>query len=93
MAKRRTRIDIISDILMAIQQKGGRIKPTHLLYKANLSYQLLSEYLAELRDKELVDEEVVGKKQDKKEILLTDKGYDFLDKYHQMKQFQESFGL
>ena len=78
---------------MAIQNKGGRIKPTHLLYKANLSYQLLSEYLDELKDKELVEEELVGKKQQKKEILLTQKGYEFLDKYHQMKQFQESFGL
>lgn len=93
MAKRRTRIDIISDILMAIQNKGGRIKPTHLLYKANLSYQLLSDYLEELQEKGMVSEELVGKKQMKKEILLTEKGYEFLDKYSQMKQFQESFGL
>lgn len=93
MTKRRTRIDIISDILTAIQNKGGRIKPTHLLYKANLSYQLLSEYLEELQEKKLVGEEIVGKKQAKKEILLTEKGYDFLDKYNQMRQFQESFGL
>ncbi|MBD3209035.1 hypothetical protein GF367_01280 [Candidatus Woesearchaeota archaeon] len=93
MAKRRTRIDIISDILTSIQNKGGRIKPTHLLYKANLSYQLLSEYLEELQEKDLVAEEMVGKKQTKKEILLTEKGYDFLDKYSQMRRFQESFGL
>jgi len=78
---------------MAIQNKGGRIKPTHLLYKANLSYQLLSEYLEELQGKGMVSEELVGKKKVKKEILLTEKGYEFLDKYSQMKQFQESFGL
>ena len=93
MAKRRTRIDIISDILSAIQAKNGRIKPTHLLYKANLSYQLLSEYLEELQKKQLVDEELVGKKQEKKEIILTEKGYDFINQYNKMKEFQESFGL
>jgi predicted transcriptional regulator len=93
MAKRRTRIDIISDILVAIQNKGGRIKPTHLLYKANLSYQLLSEYLEELQGKEFIREEMVGKKQVKKEIILTEKGYGFLDQYNKMKEFQESFGL
>ncbi len=93
MAKRRTRIDIISDILVAIQRKGGRIKPTHLLYKANLSYQLLGDYLDELKGKELLTDEMVGKKKDKKEIILTDKGYEFIDQYVKMREFQESFGL
>lgn len=94
MGKRRTRIDIISDILSAIRQKGGRIKPTHLLYKANLSYQLLAEYLKELEEKQLVAEEDVEKKKAlKKEVVLTDKGYEFLGQYQKMKEFQESFGL
>lgn len=94
MAKRRTRIDIINDILGAIQQKGGRIKPTHLLYKANLSYQLLGEYLKELEEKELVtEEEVTKKKTTKKEIILTEKGFEFIAQYQKMKEFQESFGL
>ena len=78
---------------MAIQQKGGRIKPTHLLYKANLSYQLLGDYLEELKGKELLSEEMTGKRNDKKEIVLTDKGYAFIDQYVKMKEFQESFGL
>jgi predicted transcriptional regulator len=91
MAKRRTRIDIISDILLSIRNKGGRIKPTHLLYKANLSYQLLGDYLDELRGKELIIEEEKGK--GKKEIVLTDKGYSFINQYLKMKDFQESFGL
>ncbi len=94
MAKRRTRIDIIHDILGAIRQKGGRIKPTHLLYKANLSYQLLAEYLKELEEKKLVTEEEVGKKKSiKKEIVLTEKGFEFISQYEKMKEFQESFGL
>ena len=92
MAKRRTRIDIISDILLAIQNKGGRIKPTHLLYKANLSYQLLTDYLDELTGKGLLVEENVGKKE-KKEIVLTTKGFEFINQYLKMKEFQDSFGL
>lgn len=86
-------MDIISDILKAIQAKNGKIKPTHLLYKANLSYQLLTEYLEELQGKMLIDEQEVGKKVKKKEILLTDKGYQFITQYDKMKEFQESFGL
>jgi predicted transcriptional regulator len=93
MAKRRTRIDIIADILQACQQKGGRIKPTHLLYKANLSYQLLTEYLQELEGKDMMREETVGKKGEKKEIVLLEKGHEFLAQYQRMKAFQESFGL
>lgn len=93
MAKRRTRIDIISDILLAIQNKGGRIKPTHLLYKANLSYQLLGDYIDELSGKGLLTEESAGKKGSKKEIVLTDKGFEFINQYLKMKEFQESFGL
>ncbi len=93
MGKRRTRIDIINDILRAIKEKGGLIKPTHLLYKANLSYQLLTEYVDELKKKGLVEEIISGKKTKKKEIRLTDKGYYFLEEYQRMKEFQESFGL
>jgi len=86
-------MDIISDILKAIQAKNGTIKPTHLLYKANLSYQLLTEYLEELEGKKLVEEQEVGKKVKKKEIILTEKGYQFISQYDKMKEFQESFGL
>ena len=93
MGKRRTRIDIIGDILSALRQRDGRLKPTQLLYKANLSYQLLVEYLSELKEKGLVEEVVVGKKRERKEIVLTEKGFSFLHQYEQMKRFHESFGL
>ena len=50
MSKRRSRVQIIFDILNAIKRKGGTIKPTHLLYKSNLSHSLTDKgytYLAE----------------------------------------------
>lgn len=94
MGKRRSKIDIVYDILSAIQNKGGVIKPTHLLYKANLSYNLLNQYLKELSNKGLVVEESDNdKKNPKRVIRLTDKGFEFLKQYNVMKEFQESFGL
>lgn len=88
--QRRSRIDIINDILEAIQKKGGKIKPTHLMYKANLSHKLMTSYLEELMSKELVLE--ITEKQ-YRYLTITDEGYKFLEKFKQMKDFKESFGL
>ena len=54
MSTRRSRLELIFDILLAIQNRGGQIKPTHLMYKSNLSHKLLNSYLDELIQKELV---------------------------------------
>jgi len=90
MAQRRSRMDIINDILEAVQKKGGKIKPTHLMYKANLSHKLMTNYLDELIEKQLIDE--ISEKTNKY-LIITDEGYRFLEKFKQMKEFQESFGL
>ncbi|MBT4825063.1 hypothetical protein HN695_00390 [Candidatus Woesearchaeota archaeon] len=90
MPARRSRIDIISDILDAIQKKGGKIKPTHLMYKANLSHKLMTSYLEELIEKELIKE--IQEKANRY-ITITDNGHIFLEKFRQMNEFKESFGL
>ena len=90
MSKRRSRIDIIHDVLEAIQKKGGKIKPTHLMYKANLSHKLMTSYLEELIGKTLIQE---IKEKSNKYLIITDEGYKFLEKFKQMREFQESFGL
>lgn len=96
MASRRSRLELVFDILLAIQNKGGRIKPTHLMYKSNLSHKLLNNYLEELMQKELirVDEEIHRKKRAAtKMVVITDKGLDFLAEFRRMREFTDAFGL
>ena len=94
--KRRSRLELIFDILLAIQNKGGRIKPTHLMYKSNLSHKLLNSYLEELITKELIRiEEIENRKKQNisKLIHLTDKGSGFLAEFRRMREFTDAFGL
>jgi predicted transcriptional regulator len=88
--KRRGKLEIINDMLRSIQNKGGKIKPTHLLYKSNLSHSKMKEYLEELMKKGMV-EEITEK--DKKMFTITDKGHNFLLEFERIKEFSDSFGL
>ena len=54
MEGKRTRVDIVEDMLSSIISKGGRIKPTHLMYKSNMSHGQMKTYLDNLVQKELV---------------------------------------
>jgi predicted transcriptional regulator len=90
MQRKRNRIDIIADMLSTIQNKGGEIKPTHLMYKSNLSHQQMNSYLDELVEKHFVKRT----KKDKYEyIIITDEGHYLLKKIKEMKEFEETFGL
>ncbi len=93
MAKKRDRLQIIHDILSAIQAKGGTIKPTHLLYKSNLSHKMMIEYLQDLMLKNFVSEGEEGKKRKSRVYELTSRGYDYLAEYRTVTRFIESFGL
>ena len=96
MASRRSRLELIFDILISIQNKGGRIKPTHLMYKSNLSHKLLNSYLEELMGKGLVEvEEEISRKKEKsdRKIVITEKGLGFLEEYRRMREFTDAFGL
>ncbi len=96
MSARRSRLELIFDILLSIQNKGGKIKPTHLMYKSNLSHKLLNSYLEELIGKGLVvvEEEYTRKKEAaNKTVVITDKGLGFLAEFRRMREFTDAFGL
>jgi len=89
MAKR-SRIDIIADMLSSIRDKNGEIKPTHLMYRSNLSHTQMKGYLDELIEKDFVRR---SKKESYEYIIMTDRGFDFLKKLREMKEFERTFGL
>ncbi len=90
MEKKRNRLEIIYDILRVIRDKSGRIKPTHILYKSNLSHQMMEEYLAELKEKDFI---VELRSKTGKTYTITNKGLAYLEKFNLIRDFTSSFGL
>ena len=87
---KRSKLDIIYDMLHAIEEKGGTILPTHLLYKSNLSHQRMKLYIEELMEKNMIKE---TERKEKKVYEITDEGRKFLQNVKQMRVFTEAFGL
>ncbi|MCD6496619.1 MAG: hypothetical protein J7K54_05085 [Candidatus Aenigmarchaeota archaeon] len=87
MKNRRDRIDIIISILESIEEDGQKSKPTHVLYRANLSHKLLKKYLQELEEKGFISFN------EDKTILLLEKGKMFLSELRKMKRFMDMFNL
>lgn len=90
MSKKRERLQVIYDILRTINEKNSKIKPTHILYKSNLSHQMMDEYLKELIEKDFIIE---NKEKKGKTYSITDKGINYLTEYKLIINFTESFGL
>lgn len=87
---KRGKLDIIKDILEIIKENHNSIKITPLLRKSNLSSVRFKEYYSELLEKGFV-KEINGK--DGKYVILTDKGFKFLEKYGIINSFIEEFDL
>ncbi|MEK6760542.1 MAG: winged helix-turn-helix domain-containing protein [Nanoarchaeota archaeon] len=90
MERKRNRVEIIHDMLRIMQERGGRIRKTHLMYKANLSHKQMTSYLEELEKSGLIEN---FQEKDKLLLRITNKGREFFVQYAQMKEFEKTFGL
>lgn len=89
MTRKRDRLMIIHDILKSVQNSRSGAKPTHILYRSNLSSQMLREYLAELMEKGLIRQGPGSRRY----YVLTDKGHRFLQDFDIIRNFMESYGI
>ena len=79
----RGKIQIMGDVL-ALATSG--IKKTHIMYKANLSYEQVHMYLGEMMERGLVAQDVSS---DGVIYRITDKGREFLVHYTHLSEFLE----
>jgi predicted transcriptional regulator len=79
----RGRIQIMGDVL-ALATSG--IKKTHIMYRANLSYEQVHLYLGELIGKRLIAQDVSS---DGVVYRTTEKGREFLLHYTRLVEFLE----
>jgi predicted transcriptional regulator len=79
---RRSKLEIYLDVLKAIG--AGAEKPTHVMYKANLSWVVLRGCLQNLKDQGLVDESNVD---DGRTVYhLTNKGFELLNQFLSIRE-------
>jgi predicted transcriptional regulator len=89
--KKRGRLEIIKDILKIIQENRNSIRQTPLLRKANMSSSKFKEYFRELLEKGFVKE--TKGNSGEKTVTLTQKGFDFLERYKTIVSFIDEFEL
>jgi predicted transcriptional regulator len=89
MARKRGKLEIIYAILCIIRDNKNSIKPTPLIRRSNLSSERFQEYYSELIEKGFVRE----LNDDGKLITLTDKGFNYLERYKTITSFIDDFGL
>lgn len=90
MNARRSKINILVDILRLVQRKDGRAKPTHILYGANLSHARLKKYLDLLLMNEFIE------KMDRGNHVfyrITLKGQKFISEFKKVEELSKAFGV
>ena len=90
MAIKRTRIQIIYDILKNIGEREGKIKPTQILYKSNLSHGMMKDYIKDILSIGLAKE---THSKEGRTYSITEKGLKYISEYKTIINFMDSFGL
>jgi len=87
---KRGKLEIIKDILKIIQDNKNSIKPTPLLRKSSLSSNSFKEYYLELLERNFIKE---INNDNNKYVILTEKGFKFLERYNSIIDFIDEFEL
>ncbi len=88
--KKRTKLEVIKDLLSVLKEHGN-VKITHLIYKSNLSYIIIKEYIKDLTDKGMI--KLNTDENEKSFYCITPKGMQFLREFEKIKIFSEAYGL
>jgi predicted transcriptional regulator len=87
---KRSKSQILIDILSAINNKSGRIKKTHIMYTANMTHTRLEQYLETLMSNEFI---TINHVKNQNYYSLTKKGEEFLNEIRKLNKMSKSFGL
>jgi predicted transcriptional regulator len=79
---RRSKMEMYLDILRAIG--AGAEKPTHVMYKANLSWVVMRGFLENLKAQGLVEETLV---EGRSTLRLTNRGYELLNQFLLVREY------
>lgn len=79
---RRSKMEMYLDILRAIG--SGAEKPTHVMYKANLSWVVMRGFLENLKAQGLVEESLVD---GRSALHLSNRGYELLNQFLQVREY------
>ena len=74
-------METCSDILRAIG--AGAEKPTHIMYKANLSWTVMQHYMKSLEAQNLI---IATNEQGKRLYHLSDKGFQLLKQFMTIRE-------
>jgi predicted transcriptional regulator len=78
-------MEVKIDILQAISEGAGR--PTHIMYRSNLSWAVMRNFIKGLEEQNLVISTVV---EGRKNFILTPKGIRVLDTYANVRKQLEN---
>ena len=79
--ERRSKIQLYYDIVSAIvedSQNNDAVSPTRIQFKCNTSYDKLTKYLEEMKERQIIEKE--------KTIKVTDKGMKFHQDYSKINE-------
>lgn len=90
MPRKRSKLEIIEDILEYLANEGGSAPATRIATATGLAYDRLASLLDTLNEKEIVEVRV---EENRREVHLTEKGYQLLNTLRTLKRVIRDFGL